>query len=126
MYDKKLVFRLDEDLENKLKLRSKKYGISYAECIRELIKKEYIFNNLDTIYTFINKLDNCCIELNKIGVNINQIARGINGQKYLHNRVSLLEDEIVEVSERLSKILEDLGGVKNANCYENSRGKKNE
>ena len=44
MYNKKLIFRLDEELEARLKMRSAGLGISYAEYIRELINKELISN----------------------------------------------------------------------------------
>ena len=70
MYNKKLIFRLDEEIEARLKLRSAELGISYAEYIRELISKELLTNNLDTIYSFMLKLDKVYNELNRIGINL--------------------------------------------------------
>ena len=78
MYDKKLIFRLDKELEARLKMRSTQLGISYAEYIRELINKELISNNLDTIYNFMLKLDKVYNELHRIGINLNQSVRKIN------------------------------------------------
>ena len=37
MYNKKLIFRLDEEVEARLKLRSTELGISYAEYISCLL-----------------------------------------------------------------------------------------
>ena len=125
MYNKKLIFRLDEELEARLKLRSTQLGISYAECIRELIEKEVLTNNLDTIYSFMLKLDKVYNELNRIGINLNQSLRKIN-TKSTRDIVLRFEDEVINYCEKIAEILEDLGGIDNAINYENSRGEKNE
>jgi hypothetical protein len=125
MYDKKLIFRLNEELEARLKLRSKELGISYAEYIRELINKELLSNNLDTIYSFMIKLDKIYNELNRIGINLNQSVRKIN-TKSTKDIVLKSEDEVINYCEEIAEVLEDLGGINNAINYENSRGKKNE
>lgn len=125
MYNKKLIFRLDEELEARLKLRSTQLGISYAECIRELIEKEVLTNNLDTIYDFMLKLDKVYNELNRIGINLNQSVKKIN-TKSTKDIVLKFEDEVINYCEKIAKILEDLGGIDNAINYENSRGEKNE
>jgi len=125
MYNKKLIFRLDEEIEARLKLRSTQLGISYAECIRELIEKEVLTNNLDTIYNFMLKLDKVYNELNRIGINLNQSVKKIN-TKSTKDIVLKFEDEVINYCEKIAKILEDLGGIDNAINYENSRGEKNE
>lgn len=125
MYDKKLIFRLDEELETRLKLRSKELGISYAEYIRELISKELLTNNLDTIYSFMLKLDKVYNELNRIGINLNQSVRKIN-TKSTKDIVLKSEDKVINCCEEIAEILEDLGGIDNAINYENSRRKENE
>ena len=125
MYDKKLIFRLDEELETRLKLRSKELGISYAEYIRELINKELLTNNLDIIYTFMLKLDKVYNELNRIGINLNQSVRKIN-TKSTKDIVLKFEDEVINYCEEIAEVLEDLGGINNAINYENSRRKENE
>lgn len=125
MYDKKLIFRLNEELEARLKLRSAELGISYAEYIRELISKELLTNNLDTIYSFMLKLDKAYNELNRIGINLNQSVRKINTRN-VKKEVLDFEDIIINYCEEIAEVLEDLGGINNAINYENSRGKKNE
>lgn len=125
MYNKKLIFRLDEELEARLKLRSAELGISYAEYIRELISKELLTNNLDTIYSFMLKLDKVYNELNRIGINLNQSLRKIN-TKSTRDIVLRFEDEVINYCKEIAEILEDLGGIDNAINYENSRRKENE
>lgn len=125
MYNKKLIFRLDEELEARLKMRSAELGISYAEYIRELISKELLTNNLDTIYSFMLKLDKAYNELNRIGINLNQSVRKINTRN-VKKEVLNFEDIIINYCEEIAEVLEDLGGIDNAINYENSRGKKNE
>lgn len=125
MYNKKLIFRLDEELEARLKLRSAELGISYAEYIRELISKELLTNNLDTIYSFMLKLDKIYNELNRIGINLNQSVKKMNS-KNIKNEVLDFENEVINYCEEIAEVLEDLGGINNAINYENSRGKKNE
>ena len=125
MYNKKLIFRLDEELEARLKMRSSQLGISYAECIRELIEKEVLTNNLDTIYSFMLKLDKVYNELHRIGINLNQSVKKMNS-KSIKNEVLNFEDEVINYCEEIAEILEDLGGIENAISNENSRRKKNE
>lgn len=125
MYNKKLIFRLDEELEARLKMRSAELGISYAEYIRELISKELLTNNLDTIYSFMLKLDKVYNELNRIGINLNQSLRKINTES-TRDIVLRFEDEVINYCEEIAEILEDLGGIDNAINYENSRRKENE
>jgi len=125
MYNKKLIFRLDEELEARLKLRSAELGISYAEYIRELISKELLTNNLDTIYSFMLKLDKVYNELNRIGINLNQSVRKIN-TKSTKDIALKFEDEVIKCCEEIAEVLEDLGGINNAISYEDSRRKENE
>ena len=125
MYNKKLIFRLGEEVEARLKLRSAELGISYAEYIRELINKELISNNLDTIYSFMLKLDKIYNELHRIGINLNQSVKKMNS-KSVKNEVSNFEDIVINYCEEIAEVLEDFGGIENAIDYENSRRKKNE
>lgn len=125
MYNKKLIFRLDEEIEARLKMRSTQLGISYAEYIRELINKELINNNLDTIYSFMLKLDKIYNELHRIGINLNQSVKKMNS-KTVKNEVLDFEDIVIGYCEEIAEVLEDLGGIDNAINYENSRRKKNE
>ena len=125
MYNKKLIFRLDEEVEARLKLRSAELGISYAEYIRELISKELLTNNLDTIYSFMLKLDKVYNELNRIGINLNQAVKKMNS-KTIKNEVLNFEDIVIGYCEEIAEVLEDFGGIENAISNENSRRKKKE
>lgn len=125
MYNKKLIFRLDEEIEARLKLRSAELGISYAEYIRELISKELLTNNLDTIYSFMLKLDKIYNELYRIGINLNQSVRKINTRN-VKKEVLDFEDIVINYCEEIAEVLEDLGGINNAISYEDSRRKENE
>lgn len=125
MYNKKLIFRLDEEVEARLKLRSAELGISYAEYIRELINKELISNNLDTIYSFMLKLDKVYNELHRIGINLNQAVKKMNS-KSVKNEVLNFEDIVISYCEEIAEVLEDFGGIENAIDYENRRRKENE
>lgn len=124
MLDKRLIFRLDETTENRMKMRCKELGISYAVYIRELINKELLTQHLEVFYNFINKLDKVENELNRIGVNLNQVAMHLNknkGKKVADDT----EEKIVIFCEEITDILEELGevkgGIKVANNIQNRR-----
>ena len=90
-----------------------------------MISKELLTNNLDTIYSFMLKLDKVYNELNRIGINLNQSLRKINTES-TRDIVLRFEDEVINYCEEIAEILEDLGGIDNAINYENSRRKENE
>lgn len=124
MLDKRLIFRLDETTENRMKMRCKKLGISYAVYIRELINKELLTEHLEVFYGFISKLDKVENELNHTGVNLNQIAMNLNKSKG-KKIVDDTEEKIVDFCEEITDILEELGevkgGIKVANNIQNRR-----
>lgn len=124
MLDKRLIFRLDETTENRMKMRCKELGISYAVYIRELINKELLTEHLEVFYGFISKLDKVENELNRIGVNLNQVAMHLNKNKS-KKVVDDTEEKIVDFCEEITDILEELGevkgGIKVANNIQNRR-----
>jgi hypothetical protein len=124
MLDKRLIFRLDEETQNRLKMRCTQLGISYAVYIRELINKELLTEHLEVFYHFISKLDKVENELNHIGVNLNQVAMYLNkskGKKVADDT----EEKIADFCEEITDILEELGevkgGIKVANNIQNRR-----
>ncbi len=123
MLDKRLIFRLDEETQNRMKMRCTQLGISYAVYIRELINKELLTEHLEVFYGFISKLDKVENELNRIGVNLNQVAMHLNkkGKKVADD----MEEKIVIFCEEITDILEELGevkgGIKVANNIQNRR-----
>lgn len=124
MLDKRLIFRLNEETQNRLKMRCTQLGISYAVYIRELINKELLTEHLEVFYGFISKLDKVENELNHIGVNLNQIAMNLNKSKG-KKIVDDTEEKIVIFCEEITDILEELGevkgGIKVANNIQNRR-----
>lgn len=124
MLDKRLIFRLDETTQNRLKMRCTQLRISYAVYIRELINKELLTEHLEVFYGFISKLDKVENELNRIGVNLNQIAMNLNKSKG-KKIVDDTEEKIVDFCEEITDILEELGevkgGIKVANNIQNRR-----
>lgn len=124
MLDKRLIFRLDEETQNRLKMRCTQLGISYAVYIRELINKELLTEHLEVFYGFISKLDKVENELNRIGVNLNQVAMHLNKNKS-KKVVDDMEEKIVNFCEEITDILEELGevkgGIKVANNIQNRR-----
>lgn len=124
MLDKRLIFRLDEETQNRLKMRCTQLGISYAVYIRELINKELLTEHLEVFYSFISKLDKVENELNRIGVNLNQVAMHLNKNKS-KKVVDDTEEKIVIFCEEITDILEELGevkgGIKVANNIQNRR-----
>lgn len=124
MLDKRLIFRLDEETQNRLKMRCTQLGISYAVYIRELINKELLTEHLEVFYHFISKLDKVENELNHIGINLNQVAMYLNkskGKKVADDT----EEKIADFCEEITDILEELGevkgGIKVANNIQNRR-----
>lgn len=122
MLDKRLIFRLDETTENRMKMRCKELGISYSVYIRELINKELLTQHLEVFYSFITKLDKVENELNRIGVNLNQVAMHLNKSKS-KKVADDMEEKIVIFCEEITDILEELGevkgGIKVANNLQN-------
>lgn len=124
MLDKRLIFRLDETTQNRLKMRCTQLGISYAVYIRELINKELLTEHLEVFYSFISKLDKVENALNRIGVNLNQVAMHLNKNKS-KKVVDDMEEKIVNFCEEITDILEEVGevkgGIKVANNIQNRR-----
>lgn len=99
MYNKKLIFRLDEETETRLKLRSSQLGISYAEYIRQLIKADYVVKDTEVITDFKADLKTTIKELNAIGNSLNQLAR------YCSREKKILETEQWEVRHLVDKLI---------------------
>lgn len=124
MLDKRLIFRLDEETQNRLKMRCTQLGISYAVYIRELINKELLTEHLEVFYGFISKLDKVENELNRIGVNLNQVAMHLNkskGKKVADDTEEKIVDFCEEITDILEKLGEVKGGIKVANNIQNRR-----
>lgn len=105
MYTKKKEFKIDEELEKIIAVRTDKLNITMSEYIRQLIKQDYIVKDTEVITDFKTDLKTTIKELNSIGKNINQLARYTNTQKKM---LSVTELELVELIGKLILIFKKL------------------
>ena len=83
----------DEEIKNKLLLKSKLLNISYAEYLRLLIQDDEKRNFIGEIIEFKNVLRELKIELNYIGNNLNQLSKKVN------SNLNVELDEVLKVQE---------------------------
>ncbi len=105
MYTKKKEFKIDEELEKIIAVRTDKLNLSMSEYIRQLIKADYVVKDTEVIADFKTDLKTTIKELNSIGKNINQLARYTNTQKKM---LSATELELVELIGKLILIFKKL------------------
>lgn len=91
---KRVEFRLDDELFNDLELKAKNLNLSVSAYIRETLKNSNInqVNNLKSVNN-LNNLTNpdfklLATQVRKVGVNINEIAYVLN----IANKKELLDD----------------------------------
>lgn len=105
MYTKKKEFKIDEELEKIIAVRTDKLNITMSEYIRQLIKQDYVVKDTEVIEDFKTDLKTTIKELNSIGKNINQLARICNNKKILLSRT---ESELVNLVQKLTTIIRKL------------------
>jgi negative regulator of replication initiation len=105
MYTKKKEFKIDEELEKIIAVRTDKLNITMSEYIRQLIKQDYVVKDTEVIADFKTDLKTTIKELNSIGKNINQLARVCNNKKILLSRT---ESELVNLVQKLTTIIRKL------------------
>lgn len=95
MRDKKVTIRLTQDEYNKLNNETQKLNMSMSELIRHKIlnKKVKVKSKLSTQIVY---------ELNRIGNNLNQIAKHCNTTKTIDK---LVLQQLVDIEKELKKIL---------------------
>lgn len=94
-----LKFRATQEFVNMLKEKMKQANIkSYSEYLRESVKNS-------TIKQQPQNLDKIRYEINKIGVNLNQLTKYVNGKNEFDQRAFLA---IEEMSRNLSYLFESL------------------
>ena len=99
MYTKKKEFKIDEELEKIIAVRTDKLNITMSEYIRQLIKADYVVEDTEVITDFKADLKQAIKELNAIGNNLNQLARYCNKEK------KILETEQWEVRRLVDKFI---------------------
>jgi len=102
--NKMLRIRLTDDEYNLLKEKADKAGKTMSEFVRDYITKGKVNSKCKDLPSLI-------LHLNKIGNNINQIARNLNIAKkegYLAEQdYDLLLDELMQINNNLKAILND-------------------
>lgn len=99
MYTKKKEFKIDEELEKIIAVRTDKLNLTMSEYIRQLIKADYVVEDTEVIADFKADLKQAIKELNAIGNNLNQLARYCNKEK------KILETEQWEVRHLVDKLI---------------------
>lgn len=105
MYTKKKEFKIDEELEKIITVRTDKLNLSMSEYIRQLIKADYVVKDTEVIADFKVDLKQAIKELNSIGNNLNQLARYTNKEKKMLKEVML---EVVDLVDKLKTVLDSL------------------
>ena len=105
MYTKKKEFKIDEELEKIIAVRTDKLNLTMSEYIRQLIKADYVVEDTEVIADFKADLKQAIKELNAIGKNLNQLARYTNTQKKM---LSVVEIELMELVEKLQNVFKKL------------------
>ena len=105
MYTKKKEFKIDEELEKIITVRTDKLNITMSEYIRQLIKQDYILEDTEVIADFKTDLKQAIKELKAIGNNLNQLARYTNTQKKMLKETVI---EVVELVEKLKNVFKKL------------------
>lgn len=105
MYTKKKEFKIDEELEKIIAVRTDKLNITMSEYIRGLIKQDYIIKDTEVITDFKADLKQAMKELNAIGNNLNQLARYTNKEKKMLKETLI---EVVDLVEKLKNVFKKL------------------
>jgi len=100
--DKRIEFRVTEDVYRAIKQRAKNHGYTVSEFIRQMTLKGYI------VQRDVDELQRLLWEINKIGVNINQVVKLCNEHKIVTvSAVQKIEDEHHRVGQLLDGFLDE-------------------
>ena len=105
MYTKKKEFKINEELEKIIAVRTDKLNITMSEYIRGLIKQDYVVKDTGVITDFKADLKQAIKELNSIGNNLNQLARYTNKEKKMLNETMV---EVIDLVEKLKNVFKKL------------------
>jgi antitoxin component of RelBE/YafQ-DinJ toxin-antitoxin module len=94
---KRITIRLDDKLYNKIKNETEKYDMTLSDIIRIKLTEK-------------NKINRICNqkwlnEINKIGININQIAKYINVQKIIDRAIG---KELILMKDQLNFLIAEI------------------
>lgn len=100
---------LNEEEKQILKEKAKEIGITRSALIREMIKNIDYVKERKSLIDFILINQSLLKELNKIGININQIALSLN------SNIKQEKDEIIEEIKELKRLLKHFNEFYNKN-----------
>lgn len=103
-YDEVFNLRIDKETREVLKRESADAKIGESEYIRRLIISRNISNDA------LLDIRKCIVEINRIGNNINQIARMMNLYHFSGDEVEEIRKHQMEVKKMVDKIRENLYG----------------
>lgn len=91
MKNKRITIRIEEKLKEKIKLESEKSNMTMSQYINNCLNNKSII--------VIEKGKEIYYELNKIGNNLNQIAKKVNSNIATNNDIKSLENISLELKE---------------------------
>lgn len=91
MKNKRITIRIEEKLKEKIKLESEKSNMTMSQYINKCLNNKSII--------VIEKGKEIYYELNKIGNNLNQIAKKVNSNIATSNDIKNLENISLELKE---------------------------
>lgn len=91
MKNKRITIRIEEKLKEKIKLESEKSNMTMSQYINNCLNNKSII--------VIEKGKEIYYELNKIGNNLNQIAKKVNSNIATSNDIKSLENISLELKE---------------------------
>jgi Bacterial mobilisation protein (MobC). len=94
-----ISLRVSKAILKKLKCEAKEMGVSNSTYLRKLISNRPV----DDI-SVKKELDRLNFEIGKIGVNINQIAKGYNSHIITESDKKYLIIMVIEINEKLNEI----------------------
>ncbi|MBE5871260.1 MAG: MobC family plasmid mobilization relaxosome protein [Lachnospiraceae bacterium] len=98
------AYRLTKEQDEELKRKVEELGMTESEFIRLLITEK------PKDYPEIRQmLTGLVDEVNRIGININEIVRNNNSSLYSDSDKSRLIAYMVKLNEKLSKVVDDIG-----------------
>lgn len=98
------AYRLTKEQDEELKRKVEELGMTESEFIRLLITEK------PKDYPEIRQLLSGLVgEVNRIGVNINEIVRNNNSSLYSDSDKSRLFAYMIKLNEKLNKVVDDIG-----------------
>lgn len=107
--DKTIRVRFTKAEREGLSKLAQEEGMSLSQCIRNRLYKQ------DVTYVFIthnSDLARLASEVNKLGVNVNQIARNLNANRQYRRYLGATDMEADEVKKSLNRVADELSEIK--------------